>query len=218
MKNVLFGFLSFLSISSTNDIVYMVIEGVILFMVILTVLKRSKETILKDENDPNNKDSLSRSVSTVPLYEELDEDKIKKVVPNYDKNEFNNMVFNLYKDIQISFMNEDTKKISELSTEDICKMYCTQINILKAKNQKNKIEDIELIESKIIGVNDNEGIQSVEVYLNVRCYDYVIKESNHAVVKGRNNRKLNVTYILTLVKKSNKFVLSKKQIIGQHVE
>lgn len=203
--------------NSGNNIIYRVIEGVLLVFVLLLIVNKSKKNILEDDN-LNKNENVTKSVSKVPLYEEVSEEEFNKIIPDYDINKFKDMIFNLYKDIMVSYMNSDKDKIKELTTDDMYNYYSTQINILNAKMQKYIIEDIELIEDKIISVSRENNVDNIEIYLNYRCYDYIVKESNHIVVKGRDNRKLNITYILTINKIKDKYVLSKRKVIGQHIE
>ena len=62
------------------------------------------------------------------------------------------------------------------------------------------MKDITLDEAKIIDIYKTKNIITVAVYLRVKCYDYVIKEATGETVRGKNNQKVIIEYILSFVK------------------
>jgi tRNA(Ile2) C34 agmatinyltransferase TiaS len=98
-------------------------------------------------------------------------------------------------------MDFDYESLRKYTTDEIYNTYISQLTALKLKNQKNIMGDFEFIEAKIIDIRDENGILNVDIYLNVKDFDYVVDKYND-VIRGKSNQKLNIEYIITLVKKS----------------
>ena len=100
-------------------------------------------------------------------------------------------------------MNFDTDTIRKLTTDEIYNMYSSQLETLKLKKQRNIMKDIELIDVKIIDIHkENDGI-TIDAYLNVKCYDYVIKDATGEVTRGTDKSKMNIKYKLSFVKSAS---------------
>ena len=143
-------------------------------------------------------------VSKVPLQkgtikEELSYDEIKAIDPNLDKELLKEQVFNLYKDVQIAWMNFDYDTLRKNLTDEMYNMYSSQLKTLKLKNQKNIMKDITLTSCKITSIDIANGKEEVQIYLNVLQYDYVI-DKDKKVVRGTDKYKNNVEYKITLVR------------------
>ena len=153
-------------------------------------------------NNNRNRPSSGRRSSTTKLnnYQDIDTTKIVAVDPTLNASEFKSKAFTIYKDIQTAWMNFDTETIRKLTTDEIYNMYSSQLETLKLKKQKNIMKDITLLESKIIDIKKENDVITTSVYLKVKCYDYVIKEATNEVVRGKNNQKIVIEYILSFVK------------------
>ena len=116
---------------------------------------------------------------------------------NFDIKEFKNQVFNIYKDLQIAWMNFDDAKIKELVNDEMYNMYINQLETLKIKNQKNIMEDIKKIECEITDYYKSNNKEIFKIYLKVKCYDYIIDTETNKVMRGKKYRKLTLGYILT---------------------
>lgn len=116
---------------------------------------------------------------------------------DFDELEFNKQVFNIYKDLQIAWMNFDYDKIKELANDEICNMYVNQLETLKIKNQQNIMSNIEYLEGYIIDYKKVNNKEIFKVYLCVSCYDYIINTKNNNIVRGNKNKKVILSYVLT---------------------
>ena len=108
-----------------------------------------------------------------------------------------------YKDIQTAWMNFDTDTIRKLTTDEIYNMYSSQLETLKLKKQRNIMKDIELIDVKIIDIHKENDVITIDAYLNVKCYDYVIKDATGEVTRGTDKSKMNIKYKLSFVKSAS---------------
>ena len=142
-------------------------------------------------------------------YSEVDSGILKQY--EIDSESFKSMVFEKYVDIQNAWSDFDYDKLSTLLTDEIYNSYIMQLDALKIKSQKNIMSDFKYINSKIIGINEENGIINVNVYLNVEMYDYVVDKKNK-VVRGSDKKKIDIEYIITFVKSANK-TKSKKDVI-----
>lgn len=133
-------------------------------------------------------------------YDDIDIEKLHEFDKNINIDELKVKIFNIYKDIQVAWMNFDTDTIRKLTTDELYNMYKSQLETLKLKKQQNIMEDIELIDVKIIDIKEENKVITVDAYLNVKCYDYVIKENTKEVVRGKDNVKINIKYKVSFVK------------------
>lgn len=158
--------------------------------------------IVKSNNNRNgsNGSSSSNTSNNITNYKDIDTEKINSIDKDLNIKEFKNKAFNIYKDLQTAWMEFDTDTIRKLTTDEVYNMYSSQLETLKLKKQKNIMKDIELIDAKVIDIRKENNIITVDVYLNVRCYDYVIKEATKEVVRGKDNAKLNIKYKLSFIK------------------
>ena len=171
---------------------------VIVIVIIIISIKNNR-----NGGNKGNGSSSYNNYNNTNNYTDVDINKIKEIDPELNINEFKTKVFKAYKDIQTAWMNFDTDTIRKLTTDEVYNMYSSQLETLKLKKQKNIMKDIELIDVKITDIRKENDTIKINAYLNVRCYDYVIKEATNEVVRGRDNTKLNIKYMLTFVKSSN---------------
>lgn len=174
--------------------------GVIIMAVIIIIIIYS---IINNKNNRNRPGGGNRNITTKSNnYQDTSIQKILSVDPTLNIAAFKSKAFNIYKDIQTAWMNFDTDTIRNLTTDEIYNMYSSQLETLKLKKQKNIMSDITLEEVKIIDIRKENNIITTNVYLRVKCYDYVIKESTGETVRGKNNQKIVIEYVLSFVKSS----------------
>ena len=82
-------------------------------------------------------------------------------------------------------------------------MYNSQLNTLEIKNQVNIMSEITKKDVRILSVKEENNVITIESYLKITCYDYVINKNTNEVLRGVNDRKMEIEYIITLVKDSN---------------
>ena len=159
--------------------------------------------IITNRNNRNRPNGGNRGKQTPSSnYQDIDVSKIKEIDPDLNVSKFKTKAFNIYKDIQTAWMNFDTDTIRKLTTDEIYNMYSSQLETLKLKKQKNIMKDITLEDVKIIDIKKQNNIITTSVYLKVKCYDYVIKEVTGETVRGKDNQKVIIEYVLSFVKSS----------------
>lgn len=132
-----------------------------------------------------------------------------------DYNNLNNILFEIYRDIQIAWMNFDYKKLKELVSKEIYDKYEKQLEELKSKNQKNIMDKIEFKSNKITDINIDKDVE-IECKMNVTCIDYII-DNEDKIIKGKKDKLCNYTYKLVFNKdlSTNKYTLIEKKMLKQ---
>lgn len=178
-------------ISSSGSFVDFIIYLVIIIVIILIVSSKTAKV-----------NKLPKTIINPIHYTDMDIEKIKEVDSEFNIEKFKTTAFNIYKDIQTAWMDFDTDTIRNLTTDELYNMYSAQLTTLKVKKQKNIMKNIEYIDSKIVNVKNNNDINTVVVYLNVKCLDYVVDEKTNNTLRGSDTNRLNIEYLLTFVKDS----------------
>lgn len=129
----------------------------------------------------------------------LSNEEIFALDANLNLEEFKTTAFNIYKDIQIAWMNFDLDSIKNLISDEIYNMYTMQLDTLKIKGQQNIMSDIELHEFYITNITFENNVETIETIMTVECYDYIV-DNNKKVIRGNKNNKMIYTYNITFTK------------------
>ena len=164
------------------------IESFIIFVVIVIII------ILVIRS--SSKNSVSSKISSTP-YQDVSDDVLTKYGIN--ANEFKEMAYNKYLDIQKAWSEFDYDKLRNNLTDELYNSYIMQLDALKVKNQKNLMSHFKCLDTKITDVREENGLLNVSIYLKVEMYDYVV-DSDDKVVRGTKNHKLEIQYIIKFVK------------------
>lgn len=105
-------------------------------------------------------------------------------------------VFNIYKDIQIAWMNFDYDKLRTLCNDEIYNTYKIQLETLNLKGEKNVMENFVLNDLYFLAPFAKKEVVMFTVILKVSQNDYVIDVKNNAVVHGDKYHVMNMTYKL----------------------
>ena len=176
--------------------------SIIIYIVILVVIAAStSKTSLKATHTIGSLNMITKTKSH--LFRSMTDAEVNAVDSTVNLTEFKTKAFEIYRDIQTAWMNFDTDTIRNLATDELYNMYSSQLETLKLKGQKNIMKDILLEEVKVVNIKNENKVFTMDVYLRVNCYDYVIKESTNEVLRGRDKQKLVIEYLITYVKTSN---------------
>lgn len=129
----------------------------------------------------------------------LSNEEISILDANLNLEEFKNIAFNIYKDVQIAWMNFDLDSIKNIISDEIYNMYSMQLDTLKIKHQQNIMDDIKLQNIDITNITYENNIETIETVIEVECYDYII-DNNKKVIRGSKNKKMLYTYKITFTK------------------
>ena len=173
---IIFGRILFLIIVDLSFGLYAIIES-ILFLAVVICTKYQYQKLLKK--------NISQKIKKYQIgnIEELKQELYDKFVK-----------------IQEAWMNFDYDNLRKLCNDNIYNTYYEELEALKLKDGKNIMRDFIKIEDKIMCINKNKNIISVEYYLNVEFYDYVINTRTYKREKGNDRIKIHNIYKLTFTK------------------
>ena len=97
----------------------------------------------------------------------LTNEEIREKIPDLNIQEFNNQVFNIYKEIQIAWMNYNIDSIKNLVSNEIYNMYKMQLETLKVKEQKNIMLNIKYIDNYISNIITDNNTITIKTVLKV---------------------------------------------------
>ncbi|MDO4283077.1 MAG: Tim44 domain-containing protein [Clostridia bacterium] len=161
----------------------------IIFITILAIIISSNHT----NNHKMNHVVKTRKTS-------IPEEEIKKYLPEFEKNEFFNEAFAIYKDTQNAWMNFELEKVRSVLTDELYNMYSTQLDTLKVKGQQNIMKDFKLTNARVIGFNVVNNTAEIVTSMTIEFYDYIIDSASHNVLRGNKNSKVCVEYEMTFIK------------------
>ena len=138
--------------------------------------------------------------------------KLKNLDKKFSEDNFNKEAFDIYKEIQYAWMNNDLNKLKNLVSDEIYNKYREKLDELNSKNRKNIMDKIEFKSNKIIDIKINNSIY-ITCEMKVTCIDYII-ENDEKIVKGKKDKIYNYSYKLSFNKdiKNNKLILVQKKI------
>ena len=168
------------------------ISGAIMFIAFVVILV----CIFKPSAiEKKSTDSSPTKFSVIPY----DLKKIQEVLPDFDKEKFQNQVFTIYKDIQIAWMNFDYDTLRKNTTDELYNMYYSQLETLKIKNQKNIMDYFDLHDFEIISMEHDDKTISIKTRVMIECVDYIV-DGNNRVVRGNQDAKNLYDYEMTFVR------------------
>jgi len=132
-----------------------------------------------------------------------DINKISNILPDFNFEEFKNTTYNIYKEIQIAWMDFNTNNLRNLVTDEMYNMYVSQLETLKIKNQQNIMGDFELDDFEIIGMETDKTNISITVAMLISCHDYIIDQYTAKTLRGKKDRKVLYHYNMTFIKSIN---------------
>ena len=119
------------------------------------------------------------------------------------KEEFYKKLFNIYKDVQISWMNFDYDKMKNLVSDEMFNMYHSELQTLELSNQKNVMKKIKYNSCELLSLEENEEALNIKVKLNVRCYDYIVNSKTNDLIKGYKDKYWFYEYEIEFIKNKN---------------
>ena len=151
----------------------------------------------------SNKNSKSHQVSTIEKYNELSSDYVNNIINDFNIDDFKSFAYKTFFDVQMAWMEFDYDKLKELLTDELYNNYCTNLESLKLKGQKNVMKGFDLSNIKLTGLKEENNLYIATIVLNVKFYDYISDEKGN-LLRGSDSRKVNNTYKLTFIRSKDK--------------
>lgn len=160
-----------------------VLLPIIIFIVVIIIIA------LRNKTKPTTPFSLDHT-------KEIDDARVKVYIKEFDKKTFLRERFEDYKKVQEDWMNFNYDSLREKLTDELYNQYEMQLDTLKAKNQKNIMNNIVYFDSMITDIKEENKQITITMELLVSQIDYI--EQNGSAVRG-NKYPMNVHYELTFV-------------------
>ena len=125
-------------------------------------------------------------------------ENIMNQIPNFNKAEFYDYVYNNFVKIQEAWMNFNYDELRKLVTDELFNTYKSQLKTLEVKKQKNIMSDFFRTDIAIIKYEKTQNNHTITVKMSVKFYDYLV-DNNGKVIRGTDKRRLHNTYVLTYV-------------------
>ncbi len=165
-------------------------------IIIITVILIAIVYIISNKGKNNRVMVPSTSLGKLNPY---DIEKLKNFLPDFDEVKFKEQAYELYKNIQVAWMNFDKDTIKKCVTDELYNTYSSQLTTLKLKNQTNVMKDFNLLDANIVGMEIKYNFISLTLKMKVECYDYII-DKDGKTVRGNDKQKVIYEYAMTFNK------------------
>ncbi len=129
---------------------------------------------------------------------EIDYQRLKNFIGEFDKDVFLKNRFNDFVEIQNAWTNIDYDSLQKKLTDELYNQYQMQLQPLEAKGQKNMMHDFDYIDSMITDVSNENNQITITLELIVKFYDYLV-DANNKVVRGNKAYKNTMHYEMKFV-------------------
>lgn len=179
-------------VSSDVDAVLAIVIILIFTVAIIAVIVTTPRTASNKSSDITNK--------AIDLLFDLDE------FSEYNTEELQLELFNVYKDIQIAWSKNDLEPVRDLLTDELFNTYKMQVDTMLKIKQRNVMKSFFMNKMNIIDITRNNNIEQMKVVMEVKCTDYVVQEINgkEQVIKGHDDRRMVYDYQMTFVRNIKK--------------
>lgn len=148
-------------------------------------------------------------------YNDISDEKLKEILPNYGVDELKQIIYDKYINILKTFavLNED--KLKPLCDDEIYELYLDQIRDLKFKQLINIKNDFEIRKISLVGAKkDNDEIK-VTIYIKTSYYDYTMNIKTKELVSGSKDKKITESTIVDFVYVNNDFLIRNKRNVNK---
>ena len=134
----------------------------------------------------------------IPNYTPTDDSKvealIKHYIPTFDKAQFLQDGFKIYKDVQDAWMNFKLDDVKDVITDELYNMYESQLATLKVKGEQNIMKDFVLKKSFLKDVSVQNDTITINTRYIIEFYDYIANRNTGETIRGNSERKMRVRY------------------------
>lgn len=120
-------------------------------------------------------------------------------IPGYDKDKLLAELYQKFIDVQNAWMEFDYEALKKLCTDELYESYKSDLEILKAQNGKNIMNDFNLVNSRIVDIREENEKVVIIIFLEVKFHDYVINVDTNKVTRGNKNTVMDNRYNLVFV-------------------
>ena len=142
----------------------------------------------------NKKRKLPRNTSTKVHNDKDIENKIKAILPDFDKKQFITDSFNTFVEIQNAWTALDITPVQDKLTDELFNMYQSQIDGMELKGEKNVMADMKMLNAWLKDVSNENGIITITTGFVIDQIDYMADIQTGKVTSGSDTIKMRVTY------------------------
>ena len=146
----------------------------------------------------SNKGANNKAPTNTNIYPTLTQEDIRKVLPEFNKQEFLSNAYNIFINVQNAWSEFNYDELRKYLSDELFNTYKSQLRVLNAKKQKNIMHDFVKYNIDITRIENVDNKTTLTVELIVSFYDYLV-DSNNNVIRGTKSRKLTNHYELTFI-------------------
>lgn len=177
------------SSSSGDPFVAMISVIIMIAIIVIWTIIANKKQLHKIVINKNNEDEI--------------ENKIKKSIPNFNKQEFLKQGYSIYYDIQMAWMDFKLEDIKDKVTDEIYTMYESQLATLEVKGEQNIMKNIQLKQSCLKDVTNQNGTITIKTNYVIEMYDYIADVNTKKLIRGEDKKKIRILYEMSFRKTLN---------------
>lgn len=177
------------SSSSGDPFVAMISVIIMIAIIVIWTIMANKKQLHKIVINKNNEDEI--------------ENKIKKSIPNFNKQEFLKQGYSIYYDIQMAWMDFKLEDIKDKVTDEIYTMYESQLATLEVKGEQNIMKNIQLKQSCLKDVTNQNGTITIKTNYVIEMYDYIADVNTKKLIRGEDKKKIRILYEMSFRKTLN---------------
>ena len=141
-------------------------------------------------------------------FNDISNEELQKYLPGENLEVLKKKLFEVYKDVQLAWMNFEYDKLKNLCTDELATTYIGQLEMLKVKKGQNIMDDWSFDGAKVTKIRDEDGMVYITAIIDTRFYDYVINTETYIVMQGYKHIKVHNIYEMV-------FAVNKKLIDGK---
>lgn len=177
------------SSSSGDPFAAMISVIIMIAIIVIWTIMANKKQLHKIVINKNNEDEI--------------ENKIKKSIPNFNKQEFLKQGYSIYYDIQMAWMDFKLEDIKDKVTDEIYTMYESQLATLEVKGEQNIMKNIQLKQSCLKDVTNQNGTITIKTNYVIEMYDYIADVNTKKLIRGEDKKKIRILYEMSFRKTLN---------------
>ncbi|MBQ3423015.1 MAG: Tim44 domain-containing protein, partial [Romboutsia sp.] len=119
---------------------------------------------------------------------------------NFSSSRFISKVQNIFLILQDASSNKNLETLKIYETDEFYNIHKTQIDYLIDNNRTRYVDNIAILESKIMNYYTDENFDILEVLFDINAIDYTINNTTKVILNGNCNILKNKKYIYTFIR------------------
>lgn len=119
---------------------------------------------------------------------------------NFNSSMFLSKVNNIFVKLMSSVILDKLDEVDHFISDDVYNQYKEKINRLNEESKRQMYGELNVKNSKIHSITKEQNQYKIEVYLEARYLDYVIDLKTGKTIKGNEEKRVEVNYLLEFVR------------------